>query len=160
MRIEDLQEEVFIEFESMEIIVKEVISLRSKLIDREPTLIEKTALSSFLTQFYNGIENILKRVCKFYSIALPIGETWHIELFEKFCYPSAKPLPTLIDDSLKLNLISFRRFRHFVHHGYSFKIDWKKMKEGVEIIDLIFRQFKIVVTDYLKNLDKEYKSNN
>jgi hypothetical protein len=149
MKYETLREEILIEFEAIEMVVDEVNSLLLELAECEPSTREKAALSSFLMQFYNGIENILKRICKYNLIPLPKGDSWHIELFEKFCYPSTEPLPVLIDDHLKLDLISLRRFRHFVHHGYSFKIEWSRMEAGVKSIDFIYKEFKKAVSNYL-----------
>ena len=38
------------------------------------------AMGTYLMNFYNGIENILKRISKVYYIAMPKGESWHKEL--------------------------------------------------------------------------------
>ena len=51
---------------------------------RQPSVREKTAAAAFLAQFYTGIENILKRICRFRSVLIPRGDTWHVELFQKF----------------------------------------------------------------------------
>jgi hypothetical protein len=40
-----------------------------------PTVREQTAAAAFLAQFYNGIENILKRISIFYEVPLPTGDT-------------------------------------------------------------------------------------
>jgi hypothetical protein len=155
VKIDILKEEISIEFESMEMIVNEINSLLSDLKDDEPTVREKAAISSFLMQFYNGVENILKRICKFQLISLPKGESWHIELFEKFCHKIEVTLPILISENIKNDLVSLRRFRHFVHHGYSFKIEWSRMESGVKSIDRIFMEFKNSVLNYIKILENK-----
>jgi len=70
--------------ENIETVVKEVIALRNDLGPREPTVREKTAGAAFLSEFYNGIENILKRISYFYGVPLPSGDTWHIDLFKRY----------------------------------------------------------------------------
>ena len=96
MTVEDLREEIGIECESIEAILEEIIALRKDVEGRKPTVREKTAAAAFLAQFYNGIENILKRISLFHNISLPGGDMWHVELFKRFCDPSYKPLPLLL----------------------------------------------------------------
>ena len=153
MKIEELKEELSIELESMDVVVKELLSLIKDISNREPTIREKTAAAGFLAQFYNGLENILKRISRFYEIPLPVGDTWHIELFRRFCSPPYPTLPLLFDDDLALTLSPFRKFRHVVHHGYGFQIDWDRMKEGISEIENIFLQIKSILSDYLKSLE-------
>ncbi|HNV24605.1 MAG TPA: hypothetical protein PKH98_06940, partial [Candidatus Omnitrophota bacterium] len=62
--------------------------------------------------FYGGIENILKRISRFYEVNLPSSELWHVELFKRFCDPPLDPLPIIFDKSLSQDLAPFRKFRH------------------------------------------------
>jgi hypothetical protein len=101
MKTEELKEELSIELESMDVVVKELLSLVKDIGDREPTIREKTAAAGFLAQFYNGLENILKRISRFYEIPLPVGDTWHIDLFRRFCSPPSPRLPILLKSHLK-----------------------------------------------------------
>ncbi len=75
MSPELLREEISIELESIETIVRELQSLNSDVGTRQATVRERTA-AAFLAQFYNGIENILKRICRYHNVSLPTGETW------------------------------------------------------------------------------------
>ena len=153
MKIEELREELAIELEWMDVVVKELLSLSEDIKDREPTIREKTAAAGFLAQFYNGLENILKRINRFYGISLPVGDMWHIELFKRFCSPPYSPLPLLFDDDLASALAPFRKFRHVVHHGYGFQLDWAPMKEGISEIENVFLQVRSKLFDYLKSLE-------
>ena len=151
MKIEELTEELAIELESMDVVVKELLSLSEDIKDREPTIREKTAAAGFLAQFYNGLENILKRICRFYEVPLPTGDMWHIELFKRFCSPPYASLPLLFDDDLASALAPFRKFRHVIYHGYGFQLDWVRMKEGTSVIESIFLQIRSKLFDYLKS---------
>lgn len=84
----------------MSIVVDELTTLLKDVSSREPTLREKTAGAAFLAQFYNRIENILKRISNFYGVPLPVGETWHVELFQYFTTTSHPDLPVLFDNEL------------------------------------------------------------
>ncbi len=131
MTADELKAEVAIEFDVLRQVVNELEALRRDVAGRDPTVREKTAAAAFLAQFYSGIENILKRLSRFYGVALPAGENWHLDLFKRFCPPGQPPLPTLFDDALARPLGAFRRFRHVGHHGYGFQIEWERMR-GVE----------------------------
>ena len=152
MTSDELQEEINIEIELIEGVLQEISLLRKDVADREPTTREKTAAAAFLAQFYGGIENILKRINKFHSIPLPIGDTWHMDLFKRFCAPSCDPLPALFDESLSSALAPFRRFRHVVYHSYGFQLEWGRMKEGIVNIENVWMRFKANLFNYLKNL--------
>ncbi len=105
-----------------------------------------------MAQFYNGIENILKRISHYHSIPLPKGDLWHVELFKRFCSPVYKNLPLLFDKTLALQMATYRKFRHVVFHGYGFQLDWERMKEGIEHIDQVFSEFKIKLSEYMMSL--------
>lgn len=157
MTVKDLSDEIDIELEQIETLLRELTSLREDVSGRWPTIREKTAAAAFLAQFYNGIENILKRISRFKSIPLPAGDTWHVDLFKRFCSPPHKSLPPLFDESLALAMSSFRQFRHVVHHGYGFQMDWTRMQEGMGNIDDVFGRFKARLHDFLHLLEKETK---
>ena len=70
MTPEDLREEINIQLELMETSVNELISLLEDLGDREPTMREKAAAAAFLTEFYSGIENIVKRISYYHGVPL------------------------------------------------------------------------------------------
>ena len=154
MTAQELREEISIELEYLETVVHELDALRSDLGDRQPTVREKTAAGAFLAQFYAGIENILKRVSHFHALEIPAGESWHIELFQRFCEPSRQPLPILFNAELAQSLRPFRKFRHVVYHGYGFQLDWSRMREGVFRIDAVFHSFKESLNRYLLDLAK------
>ena len=152
MTIQDLKEEVGLELELMEVVIEELSALSKDVGPGEPTLRDKTAAGGFLAQFYNGVENILKRISHYHRIALPIGDTWHIELFKRFCSPSYTPLPELFDETLAAELAPYRRFRHVVHHGYGSQLSWDHMVDGVKGAGTAFSHFKSRVKDYIETL--------
>ncbi len=152
MTVEDLRKEIDIDLELLQATLQELELLRKDVAGREPTVREKTAAAAFMAQFYGGIENILKRISLFHGISLPTGETWHIDLFKRFCEPQYEALPVLFDETLELSMAPFRKFRHVVYHGYGFQVDWNRMREGIETIDEAFSQFKAKLMDYLRTL--------
>jgi len=130
MTLKELREEISIELELIESILQELSALHKDVAGRKPAVREKTAASAFMAQFYNGVENIFKRISRFNSVPLATGDTWHIDLFKRFCTPSYKPLPVLFDESLALAMAPFRKFRHVVHHGYGFQLEWPPWRKA------------------------------
>ncbi len=148
----ELREEISIELEMMGSTVQEAASLLKDLSASEPTVREKTAAGAFLAQFYGGIENILKRVHRYHGIPMPTGDTWHTDVFKRFCNPAFPPFPVLFDESLAADLSPFRKFRHVVYHGYGFQFDWERMKEGLALVDKVYSRFVSSITDYTTKL--------
>ena len=153
MSAAQLREEIQIELDNMELVVRELGTLRLDVEGREPTVRERTAASGFLVQFYNGVENILKRISRYHSVLLPVGENWHVDLFKRFCLPMTAPLPALFDEELAAGLAPFRKFRQVVYRGYGFQFDWARMTEGLNQVERLFAHFKARLEEYLRNLE-------
>jgi hypothetical protein len=148
----ELREEITVELEAMEMTVNELLALQRDVAEREPTVRENTAAAAFLAQFYNGLENILKRISHFHGIPLPTGETWHVELFQRFVSPAYSGLPQLFDTQLASALAPYRRFRHVAFHSYGFQLDWNRMNEGIRNVQNIFNQVQDSLSAYLQSL--------
>jgi hypothetical protein len=110
---------------------------------------ERTAGAAFLAQFYNGIENILKHICRYSNVALPGSENWHVELFSWFCAPAYPGLPVLFDTHLAADLAPYRRFRHVAFHAYGFQLDWDRMLEGIENVESVYARFTVALDRFL-----------
>ena len=149
----ELREEIAVELEALATTVNELVTLHQDVADREPTVREKTAAAAFLAQFYNGLENILKRISTYHNVPLPTGETWHVELFRRFCVPPHPALPGLFDASLAATLAPYRRFRHVVFHSYGFQLEWQRMAEGIVHVADLFAEITARLTTYLRTLD-------
>jgi hypothetical protein len=150
----ELREEIALELGHIETTVAEALSLRDDVGARDASNREKTAAAAFLAQFYGGTQNILKRLCRYHGVPLPFGDTWHIDLFQRFCAPAAAPLPVLFDAILAPAFSGYRKFRHVVHHGYGFQLDWPRILEGLDRLDEAFRGFRDRLERYLHDLDQ------
>ncbi len=152
MTADELKADLAVEFDALRQVASELEALRRDVAGRDPTVRERTAAAAFLAQFYSGFESILKRLSRFHRVELPAGENWHLDLFKRFCPPPQPPLPLLFDEALARRLGPFRRFRHVVHHGYGFQIEWDRMREGLDQVDAILKMFRDRVTDHVNGL--------
>ncbi len=145
----ELREEVHDELEQMDTVVAELVRLRHDVGSNRPTLREKVAGGAFLMQFYNGTENILKRIAQFHGISVPRGAKWHAKLFERFTEEEEPSLPSLFDAALAGEMRAYRGFRHVVRSSYGVELDWERMREGIDRLQSTFERFQQAVLDYL-----------
>jgi hypothetical protein len=126
----------------MERTVREIELLQEDLRSRKPTTREVAAAAAFLADVYTGVENILKRISRCYGVPLPVGEDWHVELFNRFCRPGFQGLPIIFDDEQKRSFAQYRGFRHVMHHGYSLQLDWERMVVGINTVNAAYTPFR------------------
>jgi hypothetical protein len=132
--------------------VTEAVSIYRELGGREPGIRDKTAAAAFMAQFYGGLENIFKRIHRFYGVPVPTGDSWHIDLFRRFCNPADTTLPTLFDEQMALALAPYRAFRHVVYHSYGFQLEWDRMREGLASLDSVYSRLQAILSDFLASL--------
>jgi len=142
MSVGELEEDVAIEFLSMETTVKELQALRRDVAQREPAAREVAAAGLFLANFYSGVEGILKRLARYHRVPVPSGERWHVRLARCFCEPPRRGLPCLLDNQLATDLAAYRRFRHVVYHGYGFRLRWDDLLPGIERAADVLARFR------------------
>lgn len=152
MILQELIEEINSEFEYLDITINSINKLNSIIADSEPDVFQKAAMNQFVSEFYNGIENILKRICKYNNIPLPYGEDSHIQLFNLFVTDGNDALPVVFNPEIANEFKQIRKFRHFIIHGYSFKIEWSYIKHSVAKIDSVFQIVRHNIFYYLKSL--------
>lgn len=109
-------------------------------------------MNQYISDLYNGIENVLKRICKFDKVEVPHGGDSHIRLFNLFVTAGDSSLPVIFTPEIADEFRKIRKFRHFVVHGYSFKIQWAYLRDSVEKIDFYYQILKNNVINYLNNL--------
>ncbi|GAB1350973.1 hypothetical protein MASR1M107_31880 [Ignavibacteriales bacterium] len=134
-------EPIRIEVETIENILNEINGIIREYSDSEPDIRIKAALASFIAQFYNGVENIMKRIMKINGRTLPKGENWHAELFNQFIESDDPNTPVLFRGPDVLINKKLRKFRHIVYHGYSFRLEYELMKSNVMGLQDSFKSF-------------------
>ena len=78
--MDELREMIEIELEKIDQVVNALPTT-----DKLPYLseLELAGAATFIHNFYNGIENILKRIFKAFHFELPAGPAWHTELLKQ-----------------------------------------------------------------------------
>jgi hypothetical protein len=113
-----------------------------------PTDIELSGLAALLNSFYNGVENIFKRVSAELGDPLPDGETWHKELLDGMA-EATDHRKALISSGLRGRLKEYMEFRHFFRHAYVFSLRWDRMQGLVLGCDETLRQLETELDSFL-----------
>ena len=128
-----VHEQVEAEFENIERTITDIPNLESL-----PKLsrLELAGLATLIHNFYNGIENILKKTVTAIGEKLPEGHSWHQDLI------NTAVSNEIICESTGRKLRPYLAFRHFYSHSYSFELEPKRMANLVKDIRGIFDCFK------------------
>lgn len=98
--------------------------------------LELAGVSTLLSNFYNGIENILKQSYKNLSLELPSGSAWHQDLLTSAIQEN------ILSQELADKIKEYLTFRHVVSHGYSFNLKPERLQELTDNVLGIFENFK------------------
>jgi hypothetical protein len=152
MILQELIDEINTEIGYLDLTITSITTLNDLIADLEPDIIQKAAMNQFISEFYNGIENILKRICKYNKVTVPFGDDSHFKLFNLFLYSDMATLPIIFIPEIVDEFRKIRKFRHFIIHGYSFKIEWSYLKDSVANIDSVYQILKQNIYIYLNGL--------
>jgi len=130
------------ELENMNSVINTLLEERSK---KKRTKIELAGIATYIHNFYNGVENILKQILKTKAIEIEDSAYWHKELLER----SVKE--KIISKSLAVSLSEFMSFRHFFVHSYSFILNEQKLKELHKKVFKTYEKLKEEIIPYIES---------
>ena len=99
----DLKDEIELELAMLKKHLSDCSPLRKITLSRPPDHIESMALAAMLHAFYNGIENIFKRIALRYDKGAPRGQAWHRQLLNSMA-KAEQSRPAVISETL-LNVL-------------------------------------------------------
>lgn len=117
--------------------VETVIAVLNKYkVIKKYSELELAGIATYIHNFYNGTENILKQLLLNKTIKIEDTPSWHRELLLKAFENQ------IVSEKLHDNLLKFLSFRHFFIHSYSFILDEKELKSLLAIIFETWKEFK------------------
>jgi hypothetical protein len=117
---------------------------------KTPDFIEMSAAALILHSFYNGIENILVLIFKYYDEQLPKSSKWHMELLDK-AFISEKNRKQIFNNELQEALEEYLKFRHFIRHAYGFQLEWERMEELIKGMENFWIVVKENINKFIEN---------
>jgi len=149
-----LKVEIESNFSDLERIVSEIKEAIKEIDSSIPTYRDKAALGALLHSFYNGIENVLKRLAEEVDHSVPMGEGWHRSLLRRMEGEVKGRRPSILRKQTVGILEPYLGFRHFFRHSYTFEIDWQKLKPLVENIEMALREFRTDLENFFSKLSQ------
>jgi len=117
---------------------------------KTPDFIEMSAGAMTLHSFYNGIENILTLIFKFYDGQLPNSNKWHMEILER-AFVCDEKRKNIFSIDLQTRLEEYLKFRHFVRHSYGFQLEWERMEDLTNGINILWEAIKKDIYVFIEN---------
>lgn len=127
---DDLRGKWAVERQQLQRLLEHYRPLLQKCALNPPNDHEVSALAAMLHSFYNGVENIFKRIAAECYDRSPQGQAWHRELLDLMAKPG-RTRRAAISQSLVERLDAYLDFRHFFRHSYVFHLRWDRMKSLV-----------------------------
>ena len=84
----------------------------------EPSHKDEAALGAFVHSFYNGVENVLKRLAQEVDRSVPTGEGWHRALLRRMAAEVPGVRPAVLRPNTVAALEPYLGFRHFFRHSF------------------------------------------
>ncbi|MBU0693312.1 MAG: hypothetical protein KKC11_01380 [Candidatus Omnitrophica bacterium] len=144
----ELKEDIFDEERAIEEVLERLFKIKAKFntLSKEDYSVEP-AMGTYLMNFYNGVENILKRIAKNYYFAMPKGESWHKELLNLAFNPPQEKV-AIFSREIAERLHAYRNFRHRFISGYGFQLKGEKMIGLIDNIEPLWDDIKKAMSDF------------
>lgn len=152
-----LKSEIQAELAKIQKVTNEIECLYGKIKDATPSLVELSAMATFLHNFYSGIENVMKRIASALDDNIPSGTSWHADLLNRMSIEIAGIRKNVFSEDTVNELIDYLSFRHMFVHSYGFELKWSKMQLLVESIRNVFAKVRQDIDNFLNYLDQSEK---
>lgn len=121
--------------------------------DRTPDFLELSGIALNLHAFYNGIENLLRRVALELGEGVPTGSGWHSQLLRTMSLEIPQVRPRVITQETRGKLDEYLRFRHLVRHTYGHELDWGRIRSLLDNLGTAYADFVRDVGEFLNFLE-------
>lgn len=148
----ELKGELALERAQLRKALSDYAPLRARVQSTSPDLIEISALATFLHSFYNGIENLFRRIAVHLDGGPPLGAFWHSELLKRMMEPGTQRPPVLDRSTYEL-IRQYMDFRHMFRHAYSHELRWVLMAPLVRDSEHTFAVLEAQLDAFISAMD-------
>jgi len=147
----ELKEDVTDEEKAIDETLERLLCVKDEFDLKNRSLLVEPAMGTYLMNFYNGIENILKRIAKTYYLTAHEGGSWHKELLSLSTNPPSEKI-ALFNKDIEEKLHAYRNFRHRFVSGYGFQLKAEKMLELIDNAKPLWFEIKKAIGDFWEKL--------
>ncbi|MBU1121102.1 MAG: hypothetical protein KKF54_00175 [Candidatus Omnitrophica bacterium] len=147
----ELKEDVLAEEKAIDETIERLREIRWKFDSQKQDNLIEPAMGTYLMNFYNGIENILKRVSKEYYSFMPKGNSWHKELLVLSYNAPERKIP-IFDQGIASRVIPYKNFRHRFVSGYGFQLKGEKMLVLIDNVEELWNDIKKTISEFFDKL--------
>jgi len=147
----ELKEDVLDEEKAIDETIERLLRAKENFNPQKQDNLTEPAMGTYLMNFYNGVENILKRISKEYYSIMPIGNSWHKELLN-LSYNAPEGKAQFFDQRIVERLVPYRNFRHRFISGYGFQLKGEKMLELIADIETVWSDVKMAISEFFIRL--------
>lgn len=147
----ELKEDVLDEQNAVDETIARLLKAKENFNPQKQDNLTEPAMRAYLMNFYNGIENILKRISKEYYSIMPTGNSWHKELLN-LSYNAPEGKIAIFDQGIVERRVPYRNFRHRFISGYGFKLKGEKMLGLIDNIESLWDDVKGAISEFFIRL--------
>ncbi len=147
----ELKEDVLDEEKAVDETIERLLKAKENFNPQKQDNLTEPAMGTYLMNFYNGIENILKRISKEYYLIMPTGNSWHKELLN-LSYNAPEGKIAIFDQAIAEKLVPYRDFRHRFISGYGFQLKGEKMLGLIVNIESLWDDVKGAISEFFVRL--------
>ena len=151
-RYKELEEDVLDEEKAIDETIERLQEIRDNFTPQRQDYLTEPAMGTYLMNFYNGIENILKRISKDYYSIMPKGDSWHKELLVLSHNAPEGKIP-IFDKGIVERIAPYKNFRHRFVSGYGFQLKGEKMLELIDNAESIWGDIKRAIAEFFDRLN-------
>ena len=126
---------------------------QARFAERIPNPLELSGIALNLHDFYNGIENLFRRVALGLGEGLPTGSDWHSRLLKNMALQIPQVRPRVIAEGTQRKLEEFLRFRHLVRHAYGHDLKWGEVRDRLSSFGSAYTDLVEEVEEFLGFLE-------
>lgn len=150
-RYKELKEDILDEEKAVDEIIERLCQIRDSFDPQKQDILTEPAMGTYLMNFYNGVENILKRISKEYYSVMPKGSNWHKGLLS-LSYNAPEGKISVFDQELVGRITPYKNFRHRFVSGYGFQLKAEKMLELIDNVGDLWTDTKKAISDFFNKL--------
>ncbi len=147
----ELKEDVLDEQKAIDATIERLLEIKENFHPQRQDYLTEPAMGTYLMNFYNGIENILKRISKEYYLIMPKGNSWHKELLV-LSYSAPEGKIAIFDQGMVERIVPYKDFRHRFVSGYGFQLKGEKMLELINDVGPLWDDIKRAISEFFNRL--------